>query len=328
MHDLKFALRAFVRTPGASGLVVITLAVAIATATISPAPSTWCGASFRPFAPSGWSSLRQPIRGPSNRRQGWPTDLARAGVSIPDLVDWSARANTFEAFAAFTFQSAVLTGLDVPSRISTVQATRNLLDVWGITPQIGRTFAADEATPGRERVVVVSHAFWQSQLSAAQDAVGKTLSIDGHPHTIVGVLPPDCQHGHFQNDRRRDADRARPRARHAATTAGCTSPAVLKPGIAIEQAEADLTAVARQLQTDFRSPTRKPASSCGRFSSCSARTSTPSCICSRLIAVIVFVHRLRERVEHHPRARQLAPARARRALGARRGTRCSRFGSS
>ena len=176
----------------------------------------------------------------------WPAPAS----SIPDLVDWSARTKSFEAFAAFTFQSAVLTGLDVPSRITTVQATRNLLDVWGITPQMGRTFAADEATPGRDGVVVVSHGFWQSQLSSAQDVIGRTVSIDGRPHTIVGVLPADFSRGIF-----RTIDAVRPivldRERNRRDDRRLFVTAVLKPGVEIEQAQAELAAVASQLQTDF-----------------------------------------------------------------------------
>ena len=250
MHDLKFALRAFARTPGASILVVVTLGVAIAVVTIiaSTVDMVW---HFIPAVRTErlvFVASTDPR--PEQSQAGMADGMARAGVSIPDLVDWSARANTFEEFAAFTFQSAALTGLDVPSRISTVQATRNLLDVWGITPQIGRTFAADEATPGRERVIVVSHTFWQRQLSAASDAVGKTLSIDGHPHTIVGVLPSTASTGIFRTIDAvtpivLDRDRGRRDDRRLYVTA------VLKRGVKTQQAEADLTAVARQLQTDY-----------------------------------------------------------------------------
>ena len=177
MHDLRFALRAFVRTPATSALIVITLAVAIATTAIvaSTVEMVW---RFIPAVRTErlvFVASTDPR--PEQSRSGMADGLARSGVSIPDLVDWSARTNSFEAFAAFTFQSAVLTGLDVPSRITTVQTTRNLLDLWGVTPRMGRTFAAGEDTPGRDGVVVVSDAFWRNHLSAAQDAVGKVVTL-------------------------------------------------------------------------------------------------------------------------------------------------------
>jgi putative ABC transport system permease protein len=256
MQDLKFALRAFAKSPGASGLVVATLGVAIAAATIiaSTVDMVW---HFIPAVRTErlvFVASTDPR--PEQSQAGTADGLARAGVSIPDLVDWSARARTFEEFAAFTFQSAALTGLDLPSRIFTVQATRNLLEVWGIRPQMGRTFAADEATPGREHVVVVTHAFWQRQLSGARDAVGKTLSIDGRPYTIVGVLPPTAATGIF-----RTIDAVTPivldRERNRRDDRRLYVTAVLKPGVELEQAEADLAAVARQLQSDYPSTNAK-----------------------------------------------------------------------
>jgi hypothetical protein len=83
-------------------------------------------------------------------------------------------------------------------RISTVQATPNLLDVWRITPRIGRTFTADEVRAGGERVAVVSDAFWQRQLSATPDAIGTTLLLDGEAHTIIGVLRSNAATGIFR----------------------------------------------------------------------------------------------------------------------------------
>ena len=231
MQDLKFALRAFTRTPGASSLVVITLAVAIAAATVIASTIDMVWHFIPAVRTDGLVFVASTDPRPGQSQAGVADGLARTGVSIPDLADWTDRASTFQAFAGFTFQSAILTGSDAPSRISTVRATRNLPDVWGITPQIGRTFAADEATSGREHVVLVSHAFWQSQLSGASDATGKTLTIDGHPHTIVGVLPPSAARGMFSTIDVMvpivlDRERAKRDERRLYVTG------VLKPGIA------------------------------------------------------------------------------------------------
>ena len=250
MTRMNSAFRAFARTPGTSSLVVMTLGVAIATATIiaSTVDMIW---HFIPAVRTErlvFVASTDPR--PEQSQAGMADGVARAGVSIPDLVDWSARAHTIDAFAAFTFQSAVLTGLDMPTRISTVQVTRNLLDVWGITPQMGRTFAADEATPGRERVVVVTHTFWQRQLDSATDAVGKSVSIDGRPHTIVGVLPSSAGTGIF-----RTMDAMTPivldRERNRRDDRRLYVTAVLKRGVELDQAQADLSAIAGQLQKDY-----------------------------------------------------------------------------
>jgi putative ABC transport system permease protein len=250
MHDVKSALRGFVRTPGTSSLVVITLGVAIATTAIvtSTVDMVW---RFIPAARTErlvFVASTDPR--PEQSRSGMADGLARAGVSIPDLVDWSARTKSFDAFAAFKFQNAVLTGLDVPSRITTIQTTQNLLGVWGIAPALGRAFAEDEGTPGRDGVVIVTHAFWENQLSAASDAIGRTVSIDGRPRTIVGVLPRDFTRGIFRTLDAvtpivLDSERNRRDDRRLFVTA------TLKPGVTREQAQADLGAVAVQLRTDY-----------------------------------------------------------------------------
>ena len=250
MHDLRFALRAFVRTPATSGLIVMTLAIAIATAAViaSTVDMVW---RFIPAAPNDrlvFVTSTDPR--PELSQSGTADGVARAGVSIPDLADWSAGATTIERFAAFTMESAALTGLDVPSRLFTARVTPNLLDVWGITPQMGRAFAAEEGTSGRERVVIVSHTFWQNQLSGAPDAIGRTISIDGRPHTIVGVLPQDVGRGIFKT-----VDALTPivldRERNRRDDRRLYVTALLKAGVTIEQAEAELATIARRLQTDY-----------------------------------------------------------------------------
>ena len=250
MHDLKFAVRALTRTPGSSVLVVVTLAIAIATVTIiaSTIDMVWR------FIPTERTDRLVFVAStdprPEKSQAGVSDGLARTGVSIPDLADWSERATSIDAFAAFTFQSAALTGLEIPTRILTIQATRNLPDIWGIVPQMGRTFAADEATPGRDQVVLVAHTFWQNQLKGAADVVGRTVIIDGRPRTIVGVLPQETNRGIF-----RDIDAVTPivldreRARRDDRRLYIT--AVLKPGVEIERAEAELATIARQLQSDY-----------------------------------------------------------------------------
>ena len=175
--------------------------------------------------------------------------LARTGVSIPDLVDWTESANTFEEFAAFTFQSAILTGMDTPARISTARVTHNLLNVWGIVPQLGRSFIKEDGLAGRNHAVVLTHAFWQRELSSAPDAIGKSLTIDGQPHTIVGVLPRHVNRGIFKTmdvvvPIVLDRERAERDDRRLYVTGR------VRPDVPLEQAEAELAAIASRLQAD------------------------------------------------------------------------------
>ena len=250
MKHVVWALRNFVRNPGATGLTVVTLALAIATWAViaSTVDMVWH------FIPAVRGSRLVFVASTSPRleqsRSGVSNGLARTGVSIPDLADWSERTSTFQELAGFTFQSATLEGFEVPARISTVRVTRNLLDLWGVTPQIGRRFTEEDARSGSQRVAVVTDAFWHRQLSAAEGALGQVLMLDGQAHTIVGILPPSAGTGIF-----RTADVFTPivmdRERMPRDERRLFVTAELKPGVTIERAQADLESVALQLRKDY-----------------------------------------------------------------------------
>ncbi len=115
---------------------------------------------------------------------------------------------------------------------------------------MGRTFTAEEARPGGDQVAVVTHGFWQRQFSNARDVIGKTLMLDGEVYTIVGVLPPEAGTGLFKEADvlmpiALDRDRA-PRDERRLFVTG-----VLKPGVTLQQAAADLDKVTRQLQKEY-----------------------------------------------------------------------------
>ena len=184
MNDFRFALRAFVRTPATTVVVVVTLAVAIAAGTVIVST---IDAVVHLIPGSGHD--REVFVATTDAR---PSQTWRNGVSIPDLIDWSERATTIQEFAGFTFGSANLTAVDVPLRVETVRMTTNLLSVWGISPTLGRTFRLEEGQAGAARVVVLSDAFWERQFSRAPAVLGQVLMLDSEAHTIVGVAPPEA----------------------------------------------------------------------------------------------------------------------------------------
>jgi putative ABC transport system permease protein len=126
-----------------------------------------------------------------------PRGQARMGVSIPDFVDWSRQASSFEALTAFTFGTVTLTGVDTPIRVSAVRASANLPSVWGFTPIVGRTFRSGEDQPGSERVVLLTASFWERQFSGDRGVLGRVMMLNGEPHTVVGVTSPEVNVGIF-----------------------------------------------------------------------------------------------------------------------------------
>jgi len=249
MSDIRVAVRTLRKHPGSTIVVVLTLAVAIG-ATTAIYSAIDAVQHFIPivkrdglvYATSTDSRVIQTAAGARSA-------VMRTPVSIPDLADWTARSSTFEEFAGFAMSAANLTGISLPMRVSVIRVTTNLGDLWGFTPALGRGFRADEGQAGAGRVALLSYGFWQRQFGTSPAVLGQSLLLDGVAHTIVGVFPPQAGTGLF-----RDVDLFTPlvidplRGARGDRTVFVTGR--LQPGIALEQASAELEAVARQLQAE------------------------------------------------------------------------------
>jgi putative ABC transport system permease protein len=119
-----------------------------------------------------------------NRWDGAPT----APLSDPEYLDYAERTGSL-AIAAQAPSSMNLGGIDTPERVSGVAVTANLLEVLGVAPALGRGFRGEEERAGNGRVALLSDALWRRRFGADAGAVGRTVSVDGEPFEIVGVLP-------------------------------------------------------------------------------------------------------------------------------------------
>ena len=88
-----------------------------------------------------------------------------------------------------------------------MRVTANFLSLLKVTPMLGRDFQAEEEKRGAKDVVIISHQFWQQRLGGDQSAIGKELTLDGKPFTIIGVLPRDFEFPLQKIDRAADHDR-------------------------------------------------------------------------------------------------------------------------
>src|SRR6185295_10624160 len=91
--------------------------------------------------------------------------------------------------AAYQGVSGIITGSGAPDRISGVAVIGGWFDVLGVKPMIGRTFAAGDEDPASERTIVLSNAMWRSRFSSDSSVVGRTLTLNGTPRRVVGVMP-------------------------------------------------------------------------------------------------------------------------------------------
>jgi putative ABC transport system permease protein len=177
----------------------------------------------------------------------------RAGISIPDYLAFRDRTSVFEALAARTGGTLTLTGRGQASRLVAMRVSANHLDVWALRPIRGRTFRDGEDLPGAPRVVVLSHRMWQTRLGGEESIVGGALTLDGVPHTVIGILGPHVGVGAFSSidlwaPLELGTARTTPRDSRVLGLVG-----LLKAGVSVEQAHQEIHAVALQLQSEFPS---------------------------------------------------------------------------
>ncbi|MDE3135520.1 MAG: ABC transporter permease [Acidobacteriota bacterium] len=183
-QDVKFGLRTLSRAPGFALVAVLTLALGIGANTAIF--SVVNGVLLRPLAyeqPGRLYLIREVIP----QMQKFYPSLA---ADLPDFQIWQKRVHSFEGIALAEPTSADLTGGTEPEEIHGVRSSANLFDVLGVRPALGRSFLPEEDETGHGHVVILSNEFWRSRFHADSAILGKTMTLDGAPYTIVGVMPP------------------------------------------------------------------------------------------------------------------------------------------
>jgi putative ABC transport system permease protein len=179
MNDVRLALRLCLRHPLLSLAAIGSLALGI-------------GANTAIFTVLNGSVLKPlPYADPSNLVVVWETraDTPIRSVAPANFLDWRRDTDAFSGLAAFDDFTATLSGIGEAQRIHAVSASGNFFDVLGVQAQIGRTLTNDDDRADAPKVAVLTDGLWHQQFGGSSDALGKTLILNGIPHTIVGVLP-------------------------------------------------------------------------------------------------------------------------------------------
>src|SRR2546421_9236725 len=236
LQDIRYGLRMLAKSTGFAVVAVLTLALGIGTNT----------AIFSYF--NAW--LIKPLPYPQadrlmvfqshDKKKGW----TREGLfSTASFLDFQKQNTSFEQTASWAGWNFNLTGDGPPALIEGGRVSWNYFDALGVKPMLGRTFTPDEDQPGAGHVAILGQGLWQSRFAGDGKIIGRTITVEGEPYTVVGVLP-----GTFQfmlmgvanlwtplalSDEER-ADRARSRL---------SAFGRLKPGVRPEQAGAESAAV-------------------------------------------------------------------------------------
>jgi putative ABC transport system permease protein len=239
--DVKFAVRQLRRSPGFALVAAITLALGI-------------GANGAIFALVDAALLRPlPFRNPDRlvmlweRSEGTPHD----GVSPLNLDDWNSRNRSFDRIGGFvpSVGGMVMAGADGSAETVPRQwVSAGVFDALGVTPIVGRTFLPSD-DQRRANVVVLSEAFWQTRFNRDRSVIGRDLRLDGTPYTVVGVVPNTAEViGRTSIWAMVSFHGAPPAARGAHVLQALGR---LKPGVSLDAATSDLTAVAAGLAREF-----------------------------------------------------------------------------
>src|SRR5262245_16436034 len=165
-HDIRIALRSLLRTPGVLLVAVLSLGLGISlNTTIFSAVDVFL---IRPLPYPDADRILQVWS--TNTERGW----RESSISAADYYDWRTQARSID-LAAFRGSSFNLTGLDQPERVTALRVASNFFQVLGVNPQMGRAFSAEEEVPGNDRVVIVSDAFWRTQLASDPRVLGRVL---------------------------------------------------------------------------------------------------------------------------------------------------------
>jgi len=179
-QDARLGIRSFARSPVVSGLAVLCLALGIgATTAIFSSVDVWL---IRPLPlPNAERLLSVNM---ANRAEG----RFNPAMSVPDFVDWRREAETVD-LAVYRTGGANLATEDREARVTTLEVSVDFPRVVGFEPQAGRFFSEEEGRAGGPRVAILSDRLWR-ELGGDGAVIGRSVRLDGTPHTVVGVLPP------------------------------------------------------------------------------------------------------------------------------------------
>ncbi len=241
LKDFRYGIRSLLKRPSFTAIAVITLALGI-------------GANTAIFSLVNAVLLRSlPFADPDRLVMIWE-DASFAGFprntpAPANYVDWKTQGQSFADMAAQDMRSFNLTGDGEPEKVEAFGVTANFFPLLGIKPALGRMFTNEEDTPGADKVAIINYNLWQQRYGGEQNIVGRQLSLSGEKYTVVGVMPAgfqflDSKVGMWVPIAFRP-EQLTYRNRHYLTVV-----ARLKPGVSIEQANAEVRAIHQRIARD------------------------------------------------------------------------------
>jgi len=243
LQDLRYAARLLLRTPGFTVVAVLTLALGIGANTAIFTVVNALLLKPLPYAdPDRLVMVWQDFRGRGGPIDEWGTP--------GNYVDWRAQKDLFEEIAMISGWRPTLTGGPEAEPLPGEVVTHEYFSVLGVSPVLGRNFRPEDDVPKAPRVTIISDKLWKRRFGGQSSAVGRTITLSGVPHEIIGVLPPG-----FRPIIGASAELWRPMQLNTATPSRgaitLRSIARLKVGVSLERGQVLATALASQLEAQY-----------------------------------------------------------------------------
>jgi putative ABC transport system permease protein len=240
LQDLRYAFRLLAKSPGFTAIAILTLALGIGANTAIF--SVVNGVLLRPLAFHDPSRLVIVAE-----KSPFPT----ISTSYQNFVDWRDQSRSFESMEATRATGFSLTGAGEPELLTVRMATAGLFPLLGVEAREGRTFLPEEDRAGSAPVVLLTYGLWQRRFGGSKEIIGKPITLDSRPYTVVGVLPPGFQ-------LLQPADAFVPFVPWAVTLPddrnwhpGIIAIARLKPGVSREQARVEMVGITKRLEQQY-----------------------------------------------------------------------------
>jgi putative ABC transport system permease protein len=237
-HDVRYALRVLRNSPGFAAVAIVTIALAVGSNT-----AIFSFVNGMVLNPLPYDEADRIVRVLERRPDG-----GLNAVSTLNYLDWAEQNTVFEFISPRTGWQATWTGGDEPLQLQGGRGTAEFFKIYGISAVHGRLFTPAEEELGNDKVVVLTHAFWQNRFGADPKAVGRTIVLNGESHEIIGVL----EAGAF------DRDQAQIWKPLAFEPSNMTRDfhwfgvfAKLKPGVTLEQARTEMDVIGSRIAAEY-----------------------------------------------------------------------------
>ncbi len=250
LQDIRYALRQLGKNPGFAAVAIIVLALGIASATAIFSVVDVVLLHPLPYPQSDdIVSVSQTDRATGR----WNYDASPA-----NYLDWVARNHVFSVMAASRGTLANLSGGDRPERVRVAMTTPSFFRLFAVPPALGRSLLPEDAQPGHQYVAVLSTELWKGRYGADPAILGQNITLDGHNYLVVGVMPPN-----FSPDGSSELWLPSPWGVPVHPLAPNEDPQPmrdrnyldvwgrLKPGVTLQQARSDMSAIAGQLEKEY-----------------------------------------------------------------------------